>query len=752
MVSRRKRFSVWWNRAGMALRVTFLVIGATLFAGLVYWQHRAGDDSIASGSSVLVLVLVNLNIVVLCILAFLIGRNVVKLVFDRRRRILGSKLRMRLVAAFVGLTLIPTIILFILASGLLNRALDGWFSSQVENSINGAVEVARHHYAYLRERSRKFSHELVESMGSSGNGLLRSPTRLHALLESERQREELFSIRIIDRNGQVVSEAENAAAAIENLSEPPPQSEMIERAVSGEEVILFEEKGGSQFIRAYTPLPVDDRRVVLLTSYRLDSDLTQAMATVNESFRQYEQLKLLKVPLKSGYVLTLSMITGLLLFSAIWIAFYIAREMLVPIQRLLEATRSVAKGSYDFQLREGSDDEMGVLFKSFNQMLSDLKSSRRDSEQRRVYIETILSNLAVGVVALDPSRHVTLLNESASRILGLHGIETVLGQDLATVLSPPVMEQVSPLITALFPGAEDDGGALVVSEKQVSIAGEGRELKVLLTAGRIIADDGHLLGCVLLFDDITELSKAQHQAAWREVAQRIAHEIKNPLTPIQLSAERLAKLVGERDISAVKFSECTQTIVENVDSIKRLANEFSHFARMPRSEFEAADLNVLISDAIAPFARSHSDIVFQFIASNDLPELLLDREQIRRILINLIDNAIGALRADPQRERYASDGMRITVKTSYDRRSRVASFEVGDNGPGIRPTDKARIFDPYYTTKKGGTGLGLAIVMSAVSDHQGDIRLYDNIPRGAKFIVDLPESPRKMTLRRFAAG
>jgi two-component system, NtrC family, nitrogen regulation sensor histidine kinase NtrY len=239
-------------------------------------------------------------------------------------------------------------------------------------------------------------------------------------------------------------------------------------------------------------------------------------------------------------------------------------------------------------------------------------------------------------------------------------------------------------------------------------------------------------------------------SAWREVARRIAHEIKNPLTPIQLSAQRLQKILGG-DSATEAVKECTQTIVEHVDSIKRLANEFSNFARMPTAEFEPSDLNVLMSDAIGPFAEAHSDIVFQFIPDEHLPTVVLDKEQVRRIVINLIDNAIAALRQEREEQPSASEA-RIVVKTHYDRKHKAAIFEVVDTGPGIHTTQKARIFEPYFTTKKGGTGLGLAIVTSILADHQGTIRVYDNNPKGAKFIVELPLVPKSGTQRRYSSG
>jgi len=293
--------------------------------------------------------------------------------------------------------------------------------------------------------------------------------------------------------------------------------------------------------------------------------------------------------------------------------------------------------------------------------------------------------------------------------------------------------------------AREGAPASEVIERELVVTSGGRQLQIVCTAGQIVDAQKNWQGTVLIFDDITELVKAQHMSVWREVARRIAHEIKNPLTPIQLSAQRLEKIVGEGPQSEV-VRECTATIVEHVASIKRLANEFSRFARMPTAEFHPTNLNALISDILAPYAESHPEIVFQLVADSRIPEVQMDAEQIRRVLINLVDNAVAALRGP-----HAGHEHRIVLKTAYDRRAKIVSFEVADNGPGIKDSDKARIFEPYFTTKVEGSGLGLAIVTSILSDHQGEIRVYDNQPGGAKFIVELPLSPKQATQRRFVA-
>jgi len=739
MVSRRKRFSLRWKRAGLGLRLILLVTGAALFALLTYWS-APGERP---GSNILVFVLVNLIIVIICVLAFLVGRNVVKLIFDRRKNLLGSRLKLKLVAAFVGLSLVPLVFLYIFASGLLTRAIEDWFSSQVETSVTGAVEVARSHYAFVKEtveREGKYLvREVESSYGRSGmNGLRQT-------LELERKRVGLYSVQVLHSNSKVLVEDRNIASTIDAFREPAPDGSAVSQAMQGNLQVLSEERDYGHFIRAYLPVDIGNERNVLVATKRINPELTHAFNAVNNSYKEYEETKLLKKPLKSSALLTLTMITGLILFSAVWIAFYLAKEIAVPVQRLAEGVQAVAAGNYNVQVRVAGDDEISFLVRSFNSMTADLKRSTAVAERRRVYIETILSNLAVGVIAVDTTNRVTVVNSAAARILGCNE-RSVINCEIGAVLRPQDFEEIRPLLEVGQMTSDAYVAERTVSERQMTVVSEGTELKIICTAGQMMDAQDKWLGTVLIFDDITELAKAQHMSAWREVARRIAHEIKNPLTPIQLSAQRLQRLVLDNPV----VTESAETIVQNVNSIKRLADEFSNFARMPTAELQESDLNSLISETISPFAESHSGIVFQLIADNKLPSIMIDREQIRRAIINLLDNAIAAIgREDGS---VNAGGGKIVIKTSYDRRTKQCYIEVADSGPGIKSPDKTRVFEPYFTTKKKGTGLGLAIVTSIVADHQGQIRVYDNQPNGAKFIIELPLTPKDHTQRRFVSG
>lgn len=733
MVSRRRRYALKWRKAGMTLRMTVVLVAAFLLGFLLYLQ-RPGEEAVVAGSALLVFLLVALLSTVLLVLAFLIGRNVVKLVLDRRRGILGSRLKARLVAAFVGLTLVPTATTYFFASGLLTRAMDGWFSSQIENSVNGAVEIARLHVSTLLQNMRVTGRRLTAELGPLGDS-----TTAAARLEKVRREYGLFGVSVVTGAHSVVADAHSAAATIEGFREPPLNDEAIQRAQRGTFEVLLEEREASSFVRGYLAFRAGKPEEVIVLSQRVPPEVTQLLQQVTDSYREYEQLKLYRDPLKTGYRMMLAMITGLLLFSAIWLAFYIARELSGPIQRLARGTEEVAKGNLDVHIRGASDDELGQLVTSFNRMTSDLSASRRESEQHRAYLETILGRLAVGVVALDVKRTITSCNAAARRILNIAAHRTVEHQELKEVFRPEDYYQIRTLLDSV---TADEAN---VQDRDLAISSDGRELKIVCTAGPIMKSSGELQGYVLIFDDVTELSRAQHLSAWREVARRIAHEIKNPLTPIQLSAQRLQKLLQSSEFRNV-VDDCTDVIVTHVDSIKRLVNEFSSFARMPAVEFELGDLNGLIAETVAPMAETHRRVMFQQIADNQLPHIMMDREQIRRMLINLLDNAREAIAAQPE----GAPSGRIVVTTSYLPDTRSVVIEVADNGPGISASSKSSVFEPYFTTKAEGTGLGLAIVASIVAEHSGAIEVRANKPSGAVFSITLPVGQELRTRHRLA--
>jgi len=379
-------------------------------------------------------------------------------------------------------------------------------------------------------------------------------------------------------------------------------------------------------------------------------------------------------------------------------------------------------------------------------MTAELKTSRTELESRRRYLETVLANVTAGVVSADAEGRITTMNRAAESLLDMTAA-TALGRRIDEVFAGEPYADVRQLAAqlragypameapAVLPLYDPDGGAPV--ERQLKIPRQGRELAVLLTGTRLVSEGFGPRGLVLFFEDVTHLLRVQRMEAWREVARRIAHEIKNPLTPIQLSAQRLRRrYAAQLGNDGAVFDDCTRTIIQQVDELKALVNEFSTFARMPAGAHTPQDLNRLVEEALVLFREGHREIEFVFDPEADLPELDVDREGIKRAVVNLLDNAVAACTA--RRAVMPSEPSRVELRTTHDTNLGVARLEIADNGAGMSPEVKARLFEPYFSTKPDGTGLGLAIVSAIVADHNGFIRVRDNLPRGSRFVMEFP--------------
>jgi two-component system nitrogen regulation sensor histidine kinase NtrY len=441
-------------------------------------------------------------------------------------------------------------------------------------------------------------------------------------------------------------------------------------------------------------------------------------------------LDLLKNPLKFSYIITLFLVTLLIIFSATWFGLFLAKGITEPIQDLAEATHKIAQGNLDYQIDVVAADEIGVLVNSFNQMTRDLKKSNQrleqaniDLEQRRKYMETVLRNVSAGVISIDQEGVIVTINRAAEKMLNI-STEEVLAKRYADLLDAEYLALVDQILLEL---RQNDEGFI---DKQVELTIKGSARTFLMATTLISDDDGTDLGMVVVFEDLTQLQKAERAAAWREVARRMAHEIKNPLTPVQLSAQRLQKKFGDRlgednDV----FRECTNTIISQVEVLKNLVNEFSHYARMPVTTPSLNDLNDVIAEAVILYQDAHKDITFGFQKGEDIPKMNLDPAQIKRVMINLLENAVAAVNKTDSR---------IEVRTAYDGNRHRALVEVSDNGTGIPPAYKGKMFEPYFSTKRSGSGLGLAIVSSIIADHHGQLNVYDNRPHGTIIAFELP--------------
>ncbi|HEY6873599.1 MAG TPA: ATP-binding protein [Geobacteraceae bacterium] len=725
------------QREGFIIACSLLLIILLTWAEIRLATLRA---AVPLESKIFTFGLINIIILLIILLIYLVSRNVAKLLVERRQNVIGAKLRTKLVLAFVGLSLVPTMLLFFVSAGFITNSIQNWFSKQIETSLDESMEVAQTYYKTSAANALYYGQQLSELIKEQK---LLNEENLPALKKLIPQKQNEYNLGVVEVFSSQREELVRAANPRLPLGEfTNPSSEDIKNGLRGKELTQVNSIGRADLIRGIVPIHSNwnpnDVVGVVVVNYYVPYSLVSKMKEISASYQEYRQLKILKNPIKTWYILTLFFITVVIVFLAIWFGVYLAKSLTIPIQELADATRQVADGNLDIHLGEKSTDEIGILVTSFNKMTEDLRNhqlalkntheevirSNQELEQRRRYMETVLKNVTAGVISIDKEGALTTVNTSAERLMQIKAVE-VLGRNFRDVLHAQHLDVVKAMLRDMVMAKQD------TISKQVTIPLKDTKLTLFLNLTVLRDENGEFMGTVVVFDDLTQLIKAQRMAAWREVARRIAHEIKNPLTPIQLSAQRLRKryLVRFGEDETV-FDECTETIIKSVDELKTLVDEFSNFARMPASQPTANNLNDIIREAQTLYQEAHRNIAFSFHPDESLPQLQLDRDQIKRVLINLLDNAVAAIEGEG----------RITIESSYNKELQMATFIVSDSGHGIAPEDRARLFEPYFSTKKAGTGLGLAIVNSIIADHHGFIRVKDNLPEGTKFIIELPVS------------
>ncbi|MEN6472541.1 MAG: ATP-binding protein [Syntrophaceae bacterium] len=707
-----------------------------VIAILTFFETKvARTGSIPSGH-VFVFALYNLNIVLLILVVFLVIRNVVKLTLERRRKILGARLRTKLISAFITLTIIPTMVLFFTSLVFLNRSMEGWLSEQVKHSIQESLNVANIYYKEAGVDALHYANFIAGEI--TQRRLLREGNLdiLKAQLEETMQLFRLSAVEVFSAQGEELVKIISPKLGISTL--PDPESALVKSAMQGKSLNRVVRTGKADLIEGIVPIRSSfnpkDVVGVLVVDYYIPESLSGRLELVQVSYSDYMESLKLKGPIKNMYIITLTSITLLVIFSAIWFGMNISKGLTTPIEQLVEGTQRISRGDLGFTIDVASDDELGILVADFNSMVDDLRNSRKHLENaynelayRNRYIQTVLNNISTGVISVNNSDGISMINPSAQKMLAIK-TEKVIGRSYTEVLKEEHMPIVNELVDALLTSKG------VSTQKEITLTIGGNRLVLMVHASRLFDDSNEYMGMVVVFDDLTELQRMQRVAAWREVARRIAHEVKNPLTPIQLSAQRLRRRYLDKLPADDKevFDECTRLIVAQVDVMKRLVDEFSAFAKMPTSLPSPDNLNEAVQDAVALYRQAHTDITYVLELDETLPLVEIDRSQMSRAIGNLLENATLAVKETEPPPR------RVTARTRYDNLIHIATLEIIDTGPGIPGSIKERMFEPYFSTKKGGTGLGLAIVKTIITDHNGFIRVRDNAPSGTIISIELP--------------
>jgi len=717
--------------------IIFVVI--VLVSMMTYAENRIihFGSGFPISNTILMFILININLLLLLLLIFLVFRNLVKLIYDRRRKVMGSKLRTKLAVAFISLTLLPTTILFFFSINFITTSIEFWFNVPVEQALENSLSVGRNVYERAEENHRFFLERIAYQIKTKKLLASKKTEALSRYIQVVQRAFNIDAIEVYATNADRLAVSQTAdlnPSVLSFVSADNLQKELPDGSVRS-----FSEKiAGGELVRTIGTIPfgadgADVRAFVVLT-LSFPPGLSENMASISRGFEAYQQIKLLKKPIQATYYITLSIVALLVLFCSIWFGFYLAKSITIPIMELDKGTRRVAEGDLRFSINRMADDEMGSLVDSFNKMTKDLRHGREqlelsahmlrqqniEIEERRQYIEIVLKNVSAGVITLDAQGLVATMNTSAEKMLDMKSAR-IINRSYSKLLAGQHLKLADDIMERFNQSDEDT----VELSLRVTISGRPRSFMAHFTA--LKDDAGRHMGIVMVFDDLTDLEKAQRMAAWREVARRIAHEVKNPLTPITLSAQRLQRKYSGR-LNEPVFEECTRMIIDQVESIRNLVNEFSMFARFPTAHPEPCNLPPIIEEAQAVYREGHPDIHFEIRVSDQVPSLNLDHRQIKQAIINLLDNAISAMKGRGT----------ITITVTHDPILKRVRLEVADTGPGISDDDKTRLFEPYFSTKKSGMGLGLTIVNTIIEDHNGMIGVRNNQPQGAKFVIELP--------------
>lgn len=672
------------------------VIVLSVLAALLIWQGSFSFGPYLPQTPAQTYVfwgLSTLNFLLTVLVGFMLFRDVIKLYVARRSGQEGSRIRTKIVVGAMLLSLVPAFFLVVWSVNVLNRTLDKWFSLPAEGIRDNLVEINKALERESQDKAQALALWLSESRlvervvneGPPADGSLADICNQTGIVEAFVRRKDGGQIMLCTGPGQPPLEPQRAGPGREIEKQAPLAS------------------GGSVVVRL-----------------RMAVDIARGHQQIDESVRRYNDLTLSRREMRNFYSLLLLLITLFILFIALWVALFLARQITTPISALLEAARAVRAGNLSYRVKTDAIDEFATLVRSFNEMTQDLDLNRQELDRRRRFIEAVLESIPSGVISLAYDGRIQLVNRALGTLIAEESIGSA--QKLSDLLPP----ELQPEFSRLLKRARRTG----IANRQLEMPGPRGPRQVSVTAAAL--DHKVTSGFVLVFEDTSEILFAQRTAAWHEVARRIAHELKNPLTPIALCSERivrqLERIDGPPEVKRI-LTECSATIGREVESVKNLVNEFSQFARFPAAHPVPGDLNEVVEDALAVFAGRLEGVTIRKDLARPLPAVAVDREQFKRVVVNLVDNAAEAMQEMPLRQLNIS-----TCAPSPD----VVELVVADTGPGIKSEDKEKLFLPYFSTKRRGTGVGLAIVSHIVGEHKAQIRVEDNVPQGARFIIEMP--------------
>ena len=728
----RERFQ---NNLRLVLAVTGGLLVLFLLAELLLRKSRDFQPDFLASALLYALTVLNLSL--LLVLLFVLGRNLVRMLMEWRRGVFGARLRVQLLLVFLLMAIAPSMLILLVGSDLIRQTVDRWFNVDVERMLASSQTLGLALEARALETSRVHARQLAAEIEARGLLQPQEQGRLRRAIELRARQRELDLVNVY------VGETEVVAVMDPRLPPTPAWSAvsgeaLAEAAAAGQEAQAAVAFGAGRLARAAAPVRDALGRpagAVVVSSF-VPPDVASAVQEVQDGYTKFRKTQTFRQPILSFYRSLYLFPALLILFGAVWLALYLSRRITTPMRLVAEGAERIAAGQRGVRVDfPTGSDEFRALIASFNRMSERLARSEeevefsraglvrknQELEERRRLTDTVLETVGTGVVVVDEEATVTAVNAAAQRLLELE--PGALGLPLEKIMRGPGREEIQALVLRLL------SGRVSRQEREVIVPSRERDRHLAVTVVSLPGSLGSAPGAMVVVDDLTPLMRAQKVAAWGEVARKLAHEIKNPLTPIQLSAQRVRKAWLKSDPDFEKIvTECTRAIVDEVEALKNLVDEFAQFARMPVASLRPGSLHDVLAQALSLYDGLFPGVVLERRLAADLPALRLDFDQMKRAVINLVDNAIEA-----------TDGTgRIQLATEYDRGAGRVRLVVSDDGPGIAPADRDQLFVPHFSTKKRGSGLGLAIVSRIVQEHLGTIRVEDNEPRGARFVIELP--------------
>jgi len=726
--------------------IAFLCL-ALILTQIFLHQTSVGSQRFVPGTYLLWSATV-LVVLALLTLATVLGRNLIKLYFERKSGQVGSHFRSKMVGTFVALSLLPAVLLFALAFGLINKSIEQWFSAPAVQLLDNSNAIARHYDDEQQRRGLYFTRVIAAALSPAAADLA-------SRLESFRAQYGFDGLRVYDAHGRIAAEAGSVTSTEDH---PSRAAQIVTRTLGGEAVFdvgrVTERDALRDSVWWTAPIPGAAKPAGVVLAEQRTPSMRFRTYSVEEAHKVYIELQQQKRWVRFSYLLMLALSTLLIVFAFCWFALYLAKRITVPIQALVEGAAAVAAGDLDHRVETDAFDELEDLVFSFNRMTRELAENKGNIEaaqevlrrtnveldDRRRYIETIMMTIGTGVLSLDREYRVRTMNRAAARML-----EVDENAPAPQGLDELVHGGAGGTLRSLLHKAQVLGSVT----RDIELDLPGKTLHLATTATPLVDSQGTHTGWVVVLDDVTELLAAEKTAAWQEVARRLAHEIKNPLTPIQLSAQRVLRRYkqvldsmragsspppgwrGDLATFDELLEECVDTITQESDSLKTLVDEFSRFARLPVARLQDADLHTILDGTISLYNGRIADVRVQKAFSVDIPTLRLDPEQMRRVFVNLFDNALEAMAENTHPKV-------LQIRTLRNRMQRSVRVEVSDTGRGFPKEYQDSLFLPYFSTRKGGTGLGLAIVRQIISDHNGQVRAESNLPLGTRIVIDLP--------------